>query len=80
MTKTFGPLVQMIKKMSVDLIEFIVFWVVIILLFTCVGGLLWGQYSVAFKQDFYNLTYMFFQVGLGSWDTSIYDGYDIKGN
>jgi len=51
MTKTFGPLVQMIIKMTFDLLEFIIFWIFIILTFTCVGSLLWGQYSNLLGQN-----------------------------
>jgi len=79
MTKTFGPLVQMIIKMTFDLLEFIIFWIFIILTFTCVGSLLWGQYSEPFRAEFFDVVYRFFQVGLGSWETSIYAGIDIHG-
>ena len=48
MTKTFGPMFTMILVMFGDLLQFIVFWVLILFTFTCVASLIWGQNTTIF--------------------------------
>jgi hypothetical protein len=42
-TKTFGPLFKMMEHMIVDLSKFMVIWLVIIIMFACVGILMFGE-------------------------------------
>ena len=50
LTKYFGPTISMLTVMSTDLVEFMVFWIIVILMFTCVAGLLFSNGNMTFIQ------------------------------
>ena len=55
-----------------DLSKFLAIWAIILIMFTCVGMLAFGQLD-DFKVMVKILT-MFVESALGEWDMSVYDG------
>jgi hypothetical protein len=55
-----------------------VFWSFILIFFTCVAGLVFGNETKHFK-GFAHILYSYFQTSLGSWSISYYDAADIQG-
>lgn len=70
-TKQFGPLFKMIYKMTLELMKFLVFWFVMILIFSCVAMLIFSHI-----ENFHNIKDTFFyflQAALGSYDFDTFD-------
>jgi hypothetical protein len=65
--------------MFLDLLEFMVFYIFILLLFTCVAGLLFGKETTHFHLGFTSNLFSYYQTSLGSWNLNYYDAYDIYG-
>ena len=69
-TRTFGPMFKVLMEMIVDLAKFLVLWVVLILLFTCVSLVFFSQ-----NDNFRNFegVFMFFiQASIGSYSMSVF--------
>jgi hypothetical protein len=69
-TTTFGPILKMIITMSKQMLVFTIVWLFIIVLFVCVGQLVF--YELA---DFKSLTTTFtylIQAALGGWDINVF--------
>jgi hypothetical protein len=71
-TKTFGPLFKMMEHMIADLSKFMIIWLIIIIMFACVGILMFGELK-AFE-SIYPTLIMLFEASLGSWSMDIYVG------
>jgi uncharacterized membrane protein (DUF373 family) len=69
-TQMFGPIFKMIEQMTKDLGKFMVIWMTIILMFGCVGLLMFGELE-AFQSLFPTLI-MLFESSLGEWNMEIY--------
>lgn len=76
-TRTFGPMFKMLLNMAYDLVIFMFLWVVILLTFTCVSNLIFGD--LPSFQNFFSSLQIFFEAALGSWDANVYRGNDIYG-
>lgn len=68
----------MLEMMIIDLVQFVILWVIILLTFTCVGQLLFNQLPKF--NSFVDVFFMYFDSSLGSWDPSVYNGRDIFGD
>ncbi len=75
MTRTFGPLIKIIVSMITDFGVFFVLWGTQLLMFSCMGTLLFAD-SASFD-NFYDAFIMLFQAALGSWDMSIFANLSI---
>ena len=64
-----GPLIQIMKKMTIDFIKFFVIFALAIILFGIVGNILFSNYLVSYK-TFFNSLLTVFSVSLGSFDFS----------
>ena len=42
-TKTFGPMFKVLTNMTIDLVTFLVLWVIDLIMFACVGLMIFGQ-------------------------------------
>lgn len=69
----FGPMFKIMYKMAVDLIKFLVVWVMVLLLFSCVSLLIFGQ-ADGFK-DFFQVVVFYFQASLGEFEKEAYNAY-----
>ena len=70
-TKLFGPTIQIIIVMTINLIKFILVWSLVILTFGCVGLLMFNH-----VQTFSTTTgafYFLICAALGNWDSTIFD-------
>ena len=64
-TKQFGPMFKVIIKMTIDLAEFMILWILVMMTFTCVSCLIFNQVEyMTFAQAFI----FYFEASLGSWD------------
>ena len=77
-TRTFGPMFKMLINMMLDLLQFMVLWIVILLTFTCVSCLIFGQLESF--QNFIEVLQIFFDASLGAWSDSVFVGKDINGD
>jgi len=76
-TKTFGPMFKIIQEMIIDLGKFMSIWFVVMLTFTSISILCFGQLS---KFTTYKSAFIyFFEVALGQWDFSNFKGNDLNG-
>ena len=66
MTKTFGPMFKVIVKMTIDLAEFMVLWIFVMMSFTCVSCLVFNGTKY---MSFFEALIFYFESSLGSWDT-----------
>lgn len=57
-----------------------IFFILMLMMFTCIASLLYGNDTVYFKQSFTDILYSYYQTSLGSWSNSTYDSLDIHGN
>lgn len=64
--------------MIVDLAKFLVVWTIILVMFTCVSVLAFGELK-EFHDIFIVFTF-FFESTLGNWDLEIYDGVTDEGH
>ena len=62
--------------MSADLAEFMVFWIFLILLFTCVIALLFDPTN---HMTFFNWLYFYYNAALGDFNNNVYIVDDIHG-
>lgn len=74
-TKTFGPMFKIISIMIKDLLQFFVIWTIVILMFTCVAMLAFGELE-AF-QSFFDVFLIYFESCVGSWNLKIYQSPSI---
>jgi hypothetical protein len=65
-TETFGAIIKMLTTMTKQLVLFTVVWGMVIILFTCVGKLLFYT-MVDFEDLVTSLTFLM-QSALGNWD------------
>lgn len=80
-TKTFGPIIKIIALMTKDLAQFLVLWSVILLVFTSVACILFGDITTTTAMEkegqtgfdnFVFVAVMYFESALGNWDMSVY--------
>ena len=69
-SETFGPIYKVLQKMIVDLTYFLAIWSIILVMFSCVGILMFGELN-AF-QEIHDVLVLNIQAALGAWDMSIY--------
>ena len=69
-TATFGPMFKILARMVVDLTKFLVVWIMILVAFSCVSLILFGQCE-AFK-DFESVLIFYFESSLGGYDMGVY--------
>ena len=62
----FGPIFKMIEKMMIDLGKFMVIWLLLMVMFSAVAILTFGQLE-SFKEMWPTFVY-FFEASLGAWD------------
>ena len=79
-SKTFGPLFKMIQQMTLDLVKFAVIWSIILIMFTCVAVLSFGELTQF--HSVFDVGVIFIESALGGWDLKVYDGttddgYDV---
>jgi len=77
-TKQFGPMFKTLQNMTIDLIQFMIIWLVVLIMFTCVSILIFGQLDSF--QNFIDILVMYFEASLGNWNMNVYSGTDFDGN
>jgi len=73
-SKTYGPLFKIVWENVKDLLKFFVIWSLLILMFICVGYLLFTELQ-AF-QSLFSVFMIFLDSGLGNWSLHVYDTID----
>ena len=69
-TSIFGPMFKMLLQMSFDLGQFMVFWLLVIISFSCVANLAFEGMTDDYS-SFDQIILKFFEASLGSWDVNI---------
>lgn len=77
LTSTFGPMFKILVNMSLDLIKFLVLWSVILLIFGCVGMLIFAQLDTF--ETLPGILALLFEACLGVWDMKVFIGNDVFG-
>lgn len=75
---TFGPVFKILEEMAIDLARFMVIWLLLMIMFTCVAVLTFGQLETF--QDLKNVFVYFFEASMGSWSMKVFDGVNSQGN
>ena len=60
--------------MTVDLFQFLIIWGIVLVMFSCVGCLIFGQQK-AFN-SFWDVLVTYFEASMGNWTLKIYKGED----
>lgn len=77
LTKKFGPMIKTLQNMTLDLLQFAIIWGIVLVMFTCVAALVFGQLNGF--QDFFLIFIYFFESSLGTWSVRAYHGVDFTG-
>lgn len=77
-TKLFGPMFKTLQNMTIDLVQFMIIWGIVLIMFSCISSLIFGQLD-AF-QDFGSILVLYFETSLGNWNLNYYKGFDTEGN
>jgi hypothetical protein len=70
-TRSFGPIITILKIMTANLLEFILLWSFLIVFYMCVGMLLFYEVP-AFKLRIDAFQYLLYSA-LGNWDLTIFE-------
>lgn len=73
-SQTFGPMFRILYSMVQDLIKFIIIWFVIIIMFSCVGILAFGELETF--SDLNKSFQYFISSGLGEFDYAVFELVD----
>ena len=73
-TRLFGPMIQIMEKMFVDLIRFLLVWIVQLTAFSCVLTIAYGDIG-EFKHLEYSFLYLI-EAALGNWDFDAFDNIE----
>ena len=76
-SQTFGPMFRILYSMVQDLIKFIIIWFVIIIMFSCVGILAFGELETF--SDLNKAFQYFISSGLGEFDYGVFELVDENG-
>ena len=76
-TETFGPMFRILQQMIIDLGKFLVIWSVILIMFTCVAILAFGELKTFYT--FEDTLIFFLESALGQWDMDVYSGTNDHG-
>jgi len=75
-TKTFGPMIKIMIVMTQELMKFVFIWALVILIFGCIGVILFIPYDT-FKTTGSAFYYLICGA-LGNWDTTTFDISNMK--
>jgi hypothetical protein len=71
-TRLFGPMFKMLINMTVDLAQFLILWIVELVMFACVALMIFSQLPKF--NSFTDIVIMYFEASLGSWNLNYYLG------
>ena len=75
--KQFGPMFRMIQAMILDLLQFMVIWLVILLMFASIAVLIFPNLPTF--SSIHNSIIYFYQASIGSFSMDVFAGYDHTG-
>ena len=75
LTKTFGPMIKIIQAMISDLLIFSVLWIIQLLIFACIGTLVFAELPEF--DNFYDTIVLLLETSMGEWDLSIYENLSL---
>lgn len=69
-TQTLGPMIKILTVMAVNLVMFLLLWAMILVLFMCVGMLIFSELKY-FKTIYSTLSFLVYSA-IGSWDLTVF--------
>lgn len=67
-TMSFGPMFKIMYQMVIELVKFIIIWVMVLLTFSCCSLLVFGQAKSEVFSNFQNTIIYYFESSLGNFD------------